>query len=148
MRNRIRWHTLVTILVVLGCGESTGPDAIPGTYTLQTIGGLDLPRAIQVTSDCTVFLPQNVCDRTSRLEVQEGTLRLNSDNTYRISTDMRRLEVSGAQFFMTAELTGSWSAAGQQISLDDGEGTERVGTVVGATATIPVTDNTDWAYRK
>ena len=148
MRVRKRWLPLVMLAIIAGCGESTGPDAYAGTYTLQTIGGLDLPRAVPVLSDCLVFLPQNVCDRTTRIEVRDGWLRLNSDNTFRIQTSIRRLELGGAQFDTTPEVTGTWSVSGQQLSLEDSQGTVRDGTIVDKTATIPLTVSADWAYEK
>jgi hypothetical protein len=119
---------------------------VSGSYALQTIDGLDLPRALPVTTACGVFLSQAVCAETLRLEVRDGSVRFDADSTYRIQTLFRRTQPSGSNTDVTSTLRGQWSLVGGQLSLVDTLGTQRSGTLVGGTVTIEVVENMDWMY--
>jgi hypothetical protein len=121
---------------------------VSGSYALQTIDGLDLPRALPVTTACEVFLSPAVCDETLRLEVRDGSVRFDADSTYRIQTLFRRTQPSGSNTDVTSTLRGQWSLVGGQLSLVDTLGTQRSGTLVGGTVTIDVVENMDWMYSK
>ena len=142
------WCSIVILLAAVGCGDSTGPGTISGTYTLRTIDGIDLPLALPVGQTCEVLLSPAVCVETVRLEVRSGTVLLSADSTYRIQTLLRRHLPSGAQTEVTSNLRGQWSLQGSQISLTDTLGTQRSGALAGSALTIDVVPNMDWAYRK
>jgi hypothetical protein len=67
-----RWLTGILCVVCVACSDSAGPDPlqIPGSYTLQTINGQQLPFFL-------VTLPGFVITQTA------GSIRLNQDDTYR-----------------------------------------------------------------
>lgn len=142
------WCTVAILCSVTGCGDSTGPGSVVGTYSLQTVDGLDLPTALVISTACEVFLAPAVCDETLRLEVRDGTAWFDADSTYRVQTIFRRTDPFGANTEVTSNLRGDWSFAGGQISLVDTLGTQRSGTVAGGTVTIDVVPGSEWVYRK
>ncbi|MBE0595052.1 MAG: hypothetical protein IH616_21915 [Gemmatimonadales bacterium] len=142
------WCTIALVWVGVGCGATTGPEAIPGSYSLQAIDTLTLPTAIPVTTTCEVLLSPAACAETVRLEVREGTVRLDADSTYLIQTLLRRHLSSGAQTQVTSSLRGLWSLQGSQIALVDTLGTRRTGALFGNLLTIDVVENMNWVYRK
>jgi hypothetical protein len=136
--------------VATGCGESTGPGSITGTYTLYAIDGIDLtlPVALPIDPACEVLLSPAVCVETLRIEVRSGTVLLSADSSYRIQTLLRRQLPGGASTEVTSNLRGQWSLQGDHVSLVDTLGTHRSGALAGHTLTIDVVPNMDWAYRK
>lgn len=142
------WCSIAVLAALAGCGDSTGPGTVSGTYTLRTIDGIDLPLALSVDQACEVLLSPVVCVETVRLEVRSGTILLGADSTYRIQTLLRRHQPSGAQTEVTSNLRGVWSLQGSHISLLDTLGTQRSGALAGGSLTIDVVPNMDWAYRK
>jgi hypothetical protein len=148
MRFMRRWGALAIVGLAVGCGESSGPDGVSGSYALHAIDGLDLPTAIPVTSTCEIFLSPLACAETIRLEARSGSATFDDDGTYRLQTLFRRSQPSGAETEVTATLRGSWSPAGDGVTLVDTLGTERTGTVEGRTMTIDVTPGSAWSYRR
>lgn len=145
---RYLWCAVAIVVAGAGCGDSTGPGSVSGTYTLRTIDGFDLPLALPIDLACEVLLSPAVCNESVRIEVRSGTVVLSSDSTYNIQTLIRRHVASGANTDVTSNLRGVWSLQGSQIALVDTLDTQRSGTLAGGTLTIDVVPTMDWAYRK
>lgn len=140
--------TVAILAAGAGCGDSTGPASITGTYALRTIDGVDLPYALPIEPACEVLLSPAVCNESVRIEARSGTVLLSADSTYHIQTLIRRHLASGANTDVTSNLRGDWSLQGDLIALVDSAGAQRSGSLDGGVLTIDVVPNMDWAYRK
>ena len=76
-------HRVFLAFLVFGlvaCGDSTGPESVVGTYTLQTVNGEGLPAVIDEIG--TTFLK----------EITAGSITLNEDLTCSFSLSERETE--------------------------------------------------------
>lgn len=117
---------MVASLFTLGaCGDSTGPGggSITGTYKLQTVNGNPLPYVIvQVGSD--------------KVEVSEGSLTLNADNTYSSRFTFRTTE-GGQVTTETDTSVGTYTRNNNAITFTDSSDGETItGSVSGNTITF------------
>jgi hypothetical protein len=114
--------TLLAVALLTACGgddttggddDNTGPGSIFGTYTLITVNGEDLP----------VEVPP--------FTITSGTLRLNSDNTYSVSTPAI---FQGEPATFTD--TGTFTVDGSTIQFSGVSSGDFSGTISGNTLTM------------
>lgn len=118
---------LAVSALVVGCKDSSGPGGeanIHGTYNLHMVNGQSLPFAVIVLG--TEY----------RLEVSSGSLTVNADNTYALSTTLRETE-SGTTTTVTEASTGTWTRSNNAITFTDGsDGTSITGAAGNGTITV------------
>jgi len=125
--------TITVLLLLVSCGDSTGPETFPGTYVLQAVDGEPLPYLVaQAGSD--------------KLEVTAGLLRIESDNTFTFSLTFL-LTDDGNTEEATDDESGTWAVTGSVIALTSDDGTSRTGTksgnvIIVANAGVP------WVFEK
>ncbi len=96
----------LAVSLLTGCGDSTGPEAIAGNYTLRTINGQDLP-----------FLIVQVLD--DKIELTAGSLRINSDNTFSANLTLATTD-GGATTSETETTTGTYTLNGTALTFTSG----------------------------
>ena len=120
-------------ILFLACGDSTGPGAIAGNYTLRTIDGQDLPAVIlQVLND--------------KVEVTAGSLRINSDLTFSSSLTAAAT-TSGTTTSATDTQTGTYTLNGTAITLRFQDASTSTGSITGNTLTV-IDEGLSLVYRK
>ena len=120
-------------ILFLACGDSTGPEAIAGNYTLRTIDGQDLPAVIlQVLND--------------KVEVTAGSLRINSDLTFSSSLTAAAT-TSGTTTSATDTQTGTYTLNGTAITLRFQDASTSTGSITGNTLTV-IDEGLSLVYRK
>ena len=126
--------TLLAVALLTACGgddttggdeDNTGPGSIFGTYTLITVNGEELPVEIQ-----------------AGITITSGTLRLNSDNTYSISTPAIFQDEP-----VTFTDTGTFTVDGSTIQFSGVSSGDSSGTISGNTLTVSAEGFT-FVYRK
>ena len=122
MMRFLRAATTLSALAIAACGDSTGPDAIAGTYVLRTVNGTAPP---VVVFDEPGF----------RLEVLSASYTLRGNRTFS-STATVRETIDGETITERLDLSGTFTLDGDQITFSDSEGFEF------ATATIADDDLT------
>ena len=105
------------VLLLVSCGDSTGPETFPGTYDLRSVGDTQLPYLVAQAG-------------LDKLEVTAGVLRIEADDTFTLSLTFRLTNNSGTQE-TTDEETGTWSAKGPAITFTSEDGTSRAGSKAG-----------------
>ena len=127
--------TLLAVALLTACGgedttggddDNTGPGSIFGTYTLITVNGEELPVEV---------VPPGIT-------ITSGTLRLNSDNTYSVSTPAI---FQGEPVTLTD--TGTFTVDGSTIQFSGVSSGEFSGTISGNTLTMSDQGFT-FVYRK
>ncbi len=133
-RIRLRYTILVAVLLA-GCYEEVGGPAptIFGRYTLRSVDGEAVP---VIMSQVPNF----------KLEIMTGTITLNSDNTFKDSTDMRRTDGTVARI-VTDVAQGSFVRTGDVIDLSSTRGEHYSMTVAERTLTQNLSGNI-LLYRK
>ena len=124
-----------------GPGEPTGPsNSTPvGAYSITTVNGKTLPVA--------------VFDEPSyKYEVTGGSLTLTSDRKYTVVTSFRQTIPGNVSTFVDSTF-GTWSQAGPQITLVNGQDTDAKdqGTWAGLQLTFALSDGkttTTYVYTK
>jgi hypothetical protein len=120
----------VVPLTLAGCGDSTGPGRLTGTYTLRSIGGDPLPAAVSFAE-----------------EVTASSLTLNGDATFSASITSRFI-ASGAT--NTLVFGGTYTRSGNDIQLTypdvDGTGTVVANATWDGNRTVTVEDQPPWVY--
>jgi hypothetical protein len=130
---RILWSALLALAIV-GCGDSvTEPDAISGSYSLQSVNGLELPYELADVGG-------------TRLEVLSGEMALDSNGGLRYDLRLRVTtpedeyfrqyspDVFYEEFFREMAL-GRWVSEGNDLRLKLG-GDELLGMVEGRAITL------------
>jgi hypothetical protein len=133
----MRLVALLSILattLVAGCGDSTGPGSVAGTYALVTWDGEPLPVVVWQTWNVDDFV---------RTELTAGTLRLDRDGTCDFSFAFERTEYTASTGERqvdteTETATGTFSVSESLITfvLDDPDSDSFNGTVSGDRITI------------
>jgi hypothetical protein len=107
---------MVLPLTLSGCGDSTGPGSVAGTYTLRSINGDPPP----------VVVDEGIGFRE---EITAGFIRLNSGGTF-TSTHTYRITSGGSTNEVPLTISGTYSRSGDEITLTfdnpDGPGTDEV----------------------
>jgi Lipocalin-like domain len=107
---------MVLPLTLGGCGDSTGPGGVAGTYSLRSINGDPLPAVI---AEGTGF----------REEATAGFIRLNSGGTFTAS-NTSRITIGGSTNEVTLNISGTYTRSGDEITLTfdnpDGPGMSEV----------------------
>lgn len=114
-------------------GASNGLAAVASTYTLVAIDGHILPYA-RTNKDATT---------AARTEVVSGTLDLQPDGTFAMSTKYRAVEANGERLF-DGKFNGACAPDGDRYRLYWNGGGETALTVSGDTATV---DNNGTLFR-
>ena len=122
---------LVFTLVACGGDKATGPQNVTGTYTLQTVNGVNPPSAVYQ-------------DTQQKVEVTDGTLNLNANNTWTGTlggrfTDFTVTPNDVIDFARQPLNGGTYTLNGSSLTLNDP--TERLvftGTVSNGTLTLNV----------
>ena len=122
----------------LACtGDSTGPESIEGTYTLQTMAGRSLPAIL-------------LQDESGKFEITSGSIVLRAPNAFTMSLTFR--QTVGTQMTSeTIEADGTWTRSGATVTLtSDGEAV--LATLSGRTLTL-IGDAEDlgtieWVFRR
>ena len=115
------------------CKDSSSPDTLAGTYALQSVNSEALPATLAQLG-------------SNKLEAASGTLVLEADGTFVLTTELRITE-DGSISTETATDTGVWEIVGVEIALRDTDGRETTGGVNGATVTL-VISQVPWLYQK
>lgn len=133
MRRLVAGLTLAVALI--GCGDSTGPQSITGTYTLTTILGLPLPAiVVQVPGD--------------EVQVTAGSLTLNSDKTWNASVTQKETTTAGTTT-STLTSTGTYSVSGNTIhAIDPGDDSTLDGSIVNGTLTVTDEQGVTLVFKK
>ncbi len=126
--SRLR-RSLFPLLLVLagGCGDSTGPDAIPGLYVLQSVNGDPLPYVLVQQPAFTE-------------EITAGQIQMNGDGTCSVSETFR-VDDEGTVTTFTEDETCTWLANGSAISVTFPDDYVIIGSVVDGTLTIANEDS-------
>ncbi|HEX2781358.1 MAG TPA: hypothetical protein VHM30_17785 [Gemmatimonadaceae bacterium] len=103
---RARLCTLALAAVVLGCGDSSSPKSIAGSYPLVSVDGHSVPTiAIQETG--------------YTLEVLSGNVTINANGTFADTYTIR--ETLNATTFPPATIAcnGTWTRSGNDLILEE-----------------------------
>jgi hypothetical protein len=123
---------------VLACGDSTSPEKIEGTYTLQTINGRPLPVVLQQ-------------DATSKSEVTAGAITLGPGTAWTISLTARSTLGADVSSF-TSTLAGTWTRSGERVTLTATNGESETAVLSGGTLTLAgeaaALGIVPWVFRK
>ncbi len=128
-------HRVFLAFLVFGlvaCGDSTGPESVVGTYTLQTVNGEGLPAVIDEIG--TTFLK----------EITAGSITLNEDLTCRFSLTERETE-DGNVTTVTETLETDeciYTVNNEVLTLTDGEDAA-TGSKIGSSITFVDPDTGD-----
>lgn len=122
---RLAGSALLVMLAACG-GDSTGPNAsIAGSYTLQTVNGVNVP--------AVVFQ-----DTQEKDELTGGNISLNTNKTWTgvLTARITDLTSSTSQTF-NAPANGTYTSSGGTITLTDAvDGSQLTGSIGGGTLTI------------
>jgi len=115
------------VVLVLGCGDGSGPSDVVGMYDLTSVNQAPPPALVQATVNCDVYLDG------ATAELQAGTFSLDFQQT----TDCTR--AGGTQTVDNITFNGSYSVVGNQITFTITGLTSWTGAVSGdqISATIP-----------
>ena len=105
---RLGLAVLVAASLACSGSESTGPDPIEGTYTLQTMGGRPLPVLV-------------IQDEDGSIEITAGSVTLRAPNGFTMALSFR--QTSGTRVStVTDQVDGTWTRSGSTVTLTaDGE---------------------------
>ena len=110
---------VLTGVLLCACGGTTAPTAPEGVLVLRTIDGAGLP----------VILRMGL---SNRAHVIGGSLQLDGDNTYKVTTDWQREDGLGIHPEPVATGSGTYSITGSTIVFIDSRTQSRyTGTVQG-----------------
>ena len=123
----------------LACGgDSTGPEAIEGTYALQTMAGRSLPVIV-------------LEDETGKYEITAGSVTLTAPNAFTLSLTFRQT-TGGQANTLTTTVDGTWTRSGGSVTLTTSDGDSIVGTLSGQTLRITGEaedlGSVEWVFRK
>lgn len=115
------------LVLVLACGDGSGPSDVVGTYDLTSVNQSPPPGLVQATVNCDVYLDG------ATAELQAGTFSLDFQQT----TDCSR--AGGTQTFENLAFNGSYTVVGNQVTFTITGLTPLTGIVSGdrISATIP-----------
>jgi hypothetical protein len=115
--------TLFTVLLLVGCKDTTGPDAKHvGTYRLDTVNGSKLPAVlVQLGAD--------------KLEITEASITLNADNSYTGQVTLRETE-GGRTSTETSRESGTYTRNNNAITLSSDDGETQSASLSGRTLTM------------
>ena len=124
---------------MLACGgDSTGPESIEGTYTLQTINARALPVVVQQ-------------DAVAKVEVTAGSITLGPGTRWSIGLTARTTAGTDVST-MTDTLDGTWTRSGSILTLTTDDGDSESVVLSGRTLTLQgETGNAtfgSWVFRK
>jgi hypothetical protein len=113
---------LLTAAVVACGGDSTGPESIEGTYTLETINARALPVVVQQ-------------DAVAKVEVTAGAITLGPGTRWSIGLTART--TAGADIStMSVTLDGTWTRSGSILTLTTDDGDSETVVLSGRTLTL------------
>ena len=122
---RLAGSALLVMLAACG-GDSTGPNAsIAGSYTLQTVNGVNVP--------AVVFQ-----DTQEKDELTGGNISLNTNKTWTGVLTARITDLtSSISTTFNAPANGTYTSSGGTITLTDAvDGSQLTGSIGGGTLTI------------
>lgn len=108
----LRTAAALALFAVAGCGDSTGPGDVSGSWILQAVNG-DSPPAIVYE------------DASYKLEVLYAGYDINANGTYTLTSDLRE---DDGPAFREVEI-GTYSLDGSRITFEDDEGFSLTGTI-------------------
>jgi hypothetical protein len=113
----------VTLLCMVGCGDSTGPDAIAGRYNLRSVNGEALPVVLIQVLDVTI-------------EITDGHVQLSSSGTCSSSFTWVTSEGSVSDTEFEAD-TCTWTSTNDvAVVFSWSDGTTDTGSLSGNTLTV------------
>jgi hypothetical protein len=117
------------VLLLLACGDGSGPSDLVGTYDLTSVNLAPPPALVQATVNCDVYLDG------ATAELQARTFSLDFQQT----TDCTR--TGGSQTVDNFGLSGTYAVVGNQVTFTITGLTPLTGTVSGdrVSTTIPAT---------
>lgn len=135
----MRSLALLLALTLVGCetefDQSTRPENLTGTYTLQSWGGQTLPVVLADSED-------------GKLEVVAGVLTVNADRTWSEDLDARQTSSSGVVSTGTFHDDGGWSYVRDYVYLlfTGTENPKFTGVVSGGTITLHLVSGQHLVY--
>lgn len=136
MRNGIiRRLTMATCcgIALAGCGDSTGPKSIVGSYTLQTVNGGALP----------YILSQSGANKT---EILSGAFTLNADHTFSDQGTVR-ITQSGVATTTAGSASGTYVQNNTAITLTYSDNSVDMASINGKTMTL-ISDGVTLVYTR
>src|SRR4030095_9475485 len=123
LRGTLRLGVGTLLVASLACGgDSTGPEAIEGTYALQSMAGQSLP--------VNVFE-----DETGKYEITAGSVTLTAQSAVTLRLSFR--QTTGGQVnTLTSAVDGTWTRSGDTVTLTTSDGESIVGSLSGKTLRI------------
>lgn len=99
-----RFLFLCAMIGALGCGGSTEPTTVAGTYTLQTINGARPPVVIYASGGTTI-------------SVTSGTITIRSDGTFSLSRVEHFVPCPGCGSDSPSVEDGTYTQSGNDLTL-------------------------------
>lgn len=125
MRRLFPLLLLVLFAFVAACGEDktvTGPASVAGSYHLDTVNGAPLPAVVAQLG-------------TSKVEVTQGTLSLNSDDTF--SGNLETRTTSGSSVTTDQNpVNGTYTVAGNVMTFNFSDGSTTTGAFADNRVTV------------
>jgi hypothetical protein len=137
----MRRLAVLLVLALLGCetemDQSTRPEHLPGTYTLQSWGGRSLPTVFRETAD-------------AKDEITGGRLTVSADRTWSQEFDVRETSSSGAVQTGTLHDEGGWSYVRDYTYLlfTASDSSIFSGVPVGGTITLQLVSGEQLVYKR
>lgn len=137
MRRIVLVLAMVAPLALAGCGDSTGPGSIAGTYELRSINGDPVPVLLESGP------PQE--------ELTDGFVRLNADGTF-VASHTVRISSSNSTTVAIQTINGAYTRSGNNVTLNfvdpDGGGPASIDAVRDGDR-LTVDDGIDiWVYER
>lgn len=127
-----RVFALAALAVALvGCGDSTGPTSITGTWNLQSINNQSVPYTVFEINTGTPY----------KFEITGMNVDVNSGGSFTLTTNYRTTQ--GTSVETSSDVTtGTWSQSGSTITFTDSSdpSSTSTATVTGDVMTITETD--------
>ncbi len=113
-------------IAITSCNDSSGPEPITGIYTLRTVNAMPLPFTV---------LSETSGGVTSKVEVTDGSVTLNADNSFASAIAVRQSVGSTATTTSTSTV-GTYTAAGSAITFTGSDGSVTPATLASGTITV------------
>lgn len=123
----------MALVLLVGCHDSTGPTTPVGTFTLATVNTKALPATMYADTGYTV-------------EVTAGSITVTADKKYAGSVTVRET-VDGKASIYVDHPAGSWTQAGNAITLTPTGGAAQSGTWSATSLTVTTSDGV-FAYSR
>ena len=125
----------VLLATSLACGgDSTAPETIEGTYTLQTIDGQALPAIVDQ-------------DETEKNEITAGSIKLGAGTTFTITLTLRTT-IGSEVVTITDGTTGTWTRSGSTVTMRTTDGVVIPARLSANALTVGEDDGFVWVFRR